>query len=292
MTRWLHASVKGFASRQRRRQTYLHLEALEGRTVPSTAQHVLLLSVDGLHQADISDPDLQSSLANIISLSKTGIMYTDASTTSPSDSFPGTLSYLTGAGPGTTGVYYDDSYSRTLFAPAIVGSSTPGTETQFAENIDKDSSLINGGGNSDASSIDPAQLPLSQILAVSGETQTGAARGTTIAYQLAHNPILNDGKITGVIMAGDSGTQLATFMVQQATPDPNLSNIANDALPLQFISGGTNFSSTPGANHLSISTGVLTLTWASGLAPAGTSVTINYNYGTPVYPRVNSSNLL
>ena len=81
---------------------------------PSTqgpAQHVLLLSVDGLHQADVTDPNLAPDLTNILKLQQGGVSYTNASTTSPSDSFPGTLSYLSGAGPGTTGVFYDDSYS-------------------------------------------------------------------------------------------------------------------------------------------------------------------------------------
>jgi hypothetical protein len=116
--------------------------------------------VDGLHQADVTDPNLQPYLTNIISLQNQGVTYTKATTTKPSDSFPGTLSYLTGAGPGTTGVYYDDSYSRTLLPPtALGGGSTPGTEAQYAENIDINSNLLNGGGNSDASSIDPNQLP-------------------------------------------------------------------------------------------------------------------------------------
>jgi YVTN family beta-propeller protein len=121
----------------------------------------LLLSVDGLHQADVSDPNLAADLMNLAKLQKAGVTYANASTTKPSDSFPGTLSYLTGAGAGTTGVFYDDSYSRTLFAPGSnPATAKPGTEVQYAENIDKDPSLLSGGGNFDASSIDPNQLPV------------------------------------------------------------------------------------------------------------------------------------
>lgn len=128
---------------------------------PPAVSHVLIISVDGLHQADVTDPALQQSLATIEALKQQGISYSHASTTHPSDSFPGTLAYLTGAGPGTTGVFYDDSYSRTLFAPGSnPAKSSPGTEVQYAENIDKNQNLISGGGNFDASSIDPAQLPL------------------------------------------------------------------------------------------------------------------------------------
>ena len=124
------------------------------------AQHELLLSVDGLHSADVSDPQLAPVLTNIENLQKSGVTYTNAFTTSPSDSFPGTLSYLTGAGPGTTGVFYDDSYSRTLTAPGSNSTAQPGTEVQYAENIDKNSALLSGGGNFDASSIDPTKLPI------------------------------------------------------------------------------------------------------------------------------------
>src|SRR5262245_27460234 len=82
----------------RRRQ--LQLELLEDRFLPTTGafQHVLLLSVDGLREADIADPVLQASsnpnndkpvLQNIMGLENQGVTYSAASTTSPSDSFPG-----------------------------------------------------------------------------------------------------------------------------------------------------------------------------------------------------------
>jgi arylsulfatase A-like enzyme len=140
---------------------YLGVERLEERALLSApAQHVLLLSVDGLHAADLSDPGLQAFLTNALSLQNGGVTYTNAHTTSPSDSFPGTLSYLTGAGPGTTGVFYDDSYSRTLLAPGSNSNAAPGTEVTYFEVIDKNPALISGGGNFDASSIDPSLLPI------------------------------------------------------------------------------------------------------------------------------------
>src|SRR5262249_59328193 len=124
-------------------------------------------------------------------------------TTKPSDSFPGTLAYLTGAGPGTTGVFYDDSYSRTLFAPGSdVTTAKPGTEVTYFEAIDKNQALISGGGNFDATSIDPAKLPLNskgqpvypnQFLKVSSifdvAHQAGLYTAFTAqhpAYQIAH----------------------------------------------------------------------------------------------------------
>src|SRR5208337_3869250 len=152
--------------RRKRPRPCLLVDGLENRVLLSSsqidppAQHVLLLSVDGLHNADVSDPQLAPVLTNIQNLQNSGVTYTNAFTTTPSDSFPGTLSYLTGAGPGTTGVFYDDSYSRTLTAPGSNSSAQPGTEVQYAENIDKNSALLSGGGNFDASSIDPSKLPI------------------------------------------------------------------------------------------------------------------------------------
>jgi arylsulfatase A-like enzyme len=152
----------GRDQRTRQKRVHLLLEKLEDRCVPdaATAQHELLLSVDGLHNADLSDPQLASVLRNIESLQDSGVTYTNAFTTSPSDSFPGTLSYLTGANPGTTGVFYDDSYSRTLLPPGSSSNAQPGTEVTYFEAIDKNQALISGGGNFDASSIDPSQLPI------------------------------------------------------------------------------------------------------------------------------------
>ncbi|HEY9642173.1 MAG TPA: alkaline phosphatase family protein [Coleofasciculaceae cyanobacterium] len=123
-------------------------------------QHVLLLSVDGLRQADLIDPALQSSLPNLKQLAQTGVSYTNAYTSSPSDSFPGILNYLTGAGPKTTGVYYDDSYDRQLIAPGGAASSPKGSEIAYDESIDKDTTLLSGGGNFSTGSLDPAKLPL------------------------------------------------------------------------------------------------------------------------------------
>jgi hypothetical protein len=145
------------------RRLRLDVERLEERTLldgSPAAQHVLLLSVDGLHQGDVADPNLAPFLSNTLQLQGSGVTYTNAHTTSPSDSFPGTLSYLTGAGPGTTGVFYDDSYSRTLLPPGSSLGAPPGTEVTYFEAIDNNSALISGGGNFDASSINPALLPV------------------------------------------------------------------------------------------------------------------------------------
>ncbi|WP_035847523.1 alkaline phosphatase family protein [Kitasatospora azatica] len=111
------------------------------------AKHVLLISVDGLHQSDLSwyiAQHPQSALARLVG---GGVEYTNAKTTTPSDSFPGMVAQLTGGGPGTTGVYYDDSYDATLL-PAGTTDCTkakPGAEVDLTEDLDRNQSSIDAG---------------------------------------------------------------------------------------------------------------------------------------------------
>src|SRR5215471_12006245 len=98
-----------------------------------TIKRVLLLSVDGLHAVDLANCVVARTCPHLAQLAETGITYTNAVTTKPSDSFPGMLAQVTGATSKSTGVFYDDSYDRTLFAPSGGGSSCvmgPGAETQ------------------------------------------------------------------------------------------------------------------------------------------------------------------
>lgn len=147
-------------------------------------KHVLLLSVDGLHQSDLmwyvrTHPDSTLSL-----LVKQGTDFTNAQTPFPSDSFPGMTAPMTGGNPKSTGIYYDDTYNRSLYSPAAYSSTgapnplhdcsglTLGTEVTYFEALDKDPlSLDAGQGLSGlpstilgltpnaASLIDPQQLP-------------------------------------------------------------------------------------------------------------------------------------
>jgi hypothetical protein len=116
--------------------------------------HVLLISIDGLHEVDLArfvaaHPD--SALAG---LARHGITYANAAAAVPNDSFPGLLALVTGGSPASTGVYYDDSYDRNLAAPCS-NCSTKGTEVAFDESIDIDADKPDGGGG-----IDPKKLPL------------------------------------------------------------------------------------------------------------------------------------
>ncbi len=96
-------------------------------------KHVLLISVDGLHALDLSNYVASHPDSNLAELSRHGVTYTNNSTSSPSDSFPGLASLVTGGSPVTTGLWYDDTYNRVLSPPAQTdglgnpGGSCPGS---------------------------------------------------------------------------------------------------------------------------------------------------------------------
>ena len=139
------------------------------------ARHVLLISVDGLHQTDLAwyagkHPD--SALARLV---RGGVNYTNAQTPFPSDSFPGMVGQVTGGNPKTTGIYYDDSWNNTLL-PAGTTSCvgvTPGVEVTYFEQLDQNplaldagqglaglpDSILNMTGNP-TTLIDTTQLPV------------------------------------------------------------------------------------------------------------------------------------
>jgi hypothetical protein len=136
------------------------LGLLAGIAINATAQaadidHVLLISVDGLHALDVAryvEGHPNSALAE---LSRHGVTYSNARAPANSDSFPGLLALVTGGSPISHGLFYDVSYDRTLFDPTNVScSGGPGNMMVFDESIDRYSS-----GNVSLNIIDPSKLP-------------------------------------------------------------------------------------------------------------------------------------
>ena len=107
-------------------------------------KHVLVISVDGMHQTDLAAYVKAHPSSTIAGLVNHGLEYTAAKTTLPSDSFPGMVAQFTGAGPGASGVYYDDTYNHALLAPGTKDCTTAaaGTEVPWTEQIDKSQSPI------------------------------------------------------------------------------------------------------------------------------------------------------
>src|SRR6201992_381034 len=71
-------------------------------------QHVLLISVDGMHQSDLNWYVAHYPGSELARLATGGAEYTGAQTTDPSDSDPGGTGIMTGGDPKVTGIYYDD----------------------------------------------------------------------------------------------------------------------------------------------------------------------------------------
>jgi type I phosphodiesterase/nucleotide pyrophosphatase len=147
-------------------------------------KHVLLLSIDGMHAIDFYNcangikgvNGGQPYCPNMVALSPTTINYVNATSSRPSDSFPGMAALASGGTPKSTGVYYDVAYDRSLDAPAektgtglgpgpcIPYTEPTGTTTDFDQGLEFDDTKLNGGapgaGLTDGgiASIDPKKL--------------------------------------------------------------------------------------------------------------------------------------
>jgi hypothetical protein len=123
-------------------------------------KHVLLLSVDGMHEVDLQRYVKFHPTSAFARLIAHGVHFTNAHTSRPSDSFPGLLAFMTGGSPRSHGVFYDDSYDHKLFPPNSNCKGQPGTEVLYAENLDFDLTKLDGGGPPNSNHIDPANLPM------------------------------------------------------------------------------------------------------------------------------------
>jgi Type I phosphodiesterase / nucleotide pyrophosphatase len=130
---------------------------LHGRngSVPrrNPVQHVLLLSIDGMHSLDLANLVKEKPDSALAKLSLHAVTYCNASTSFPSNSWPGLLSMVAGGSPNVTGVIFENSYDRSLSPPAS-DCSKIGTAVIFDSSIDKNRDAVDGGGG-----IDPDKLP-------------------------------------------------------------------------------------------------------------------------------------
>lgn len=127
------------------------------------AKHVLLISVDGLHALDLTNYVNAHPKSTLAQLSAHGKTYSNASTSQPSDSFPGLSSLVTGGSPTTAGLWYDVTWNRKLSPPAqnnpygaaYTAGACPaaGTVVEYDEYADTDLTQLDGGG------LNPAYLP-------------------------------------------------------------------------------------------------------------------------------------
>jgi hypothetical protein len=198
----------------------------------SQIRHVLLISVDGMHQQDLAwyvRTYPQSVLAGLVGH---GIEYNHAETTIPSDSFPATVGLTTGGSPGVTGFYYDDTYNYDVFPAGTkkcVGAP-PGGQVNYDNSIDVNPNALDAGeGLTDLpgsilqmtsnlrSVISPASLPVSaktckpiypnQYLKVNTIFNVVHDAGLRTAWSDKHPSYL--------VLAGPSGTGVDDFFTPE-----------------------------------------------------------------------------
>jgi hypothetical protein len=113
----------------------------------SQIRHVLLLSVDGMHQQDLVWYVSHYPRSTLADLVRRGTEYSNALTTIPSDSFPATAGLMTGGDPGVTGFYYDDTYNYDVFPPGTTkcAGPPPGGQVTYDNSIDVNPNSLDAG---------------------------------------------------------------------------------------------------------------------------------------------------
>ena len=128
-------------------------------------EHVLIVSIDGMHGQDLARCVADKTCPNIAVLAQHGVTYTNAYTPGLSDSVPGLAALVTGGSPRSTGLFYDDVYDRTLYAGTNTQcTGTPGVEVFLQELVGIDAmnggplTHLDGGG-----AFNPQQLPRRKV---------------------------------------------------------------------------------------------------------------------------------
>ena len=117
-------------------------------------QHVLLISVDGMHQSDLNWYIANNPNSELAQLASGGAEFTNNHTSDPSDSDPGGTALMTGGDPRATGVYYDVAYNHAVDeagAACTPGQPATGGDAIYDSPDDKLNAvpdlLNNGSGN-------------------------------------------------------------------------------------------------------------------------------------------------
>jgi hypothetical protein len=223
-----------------------------------TAKHVLLISVDGLHQSDLAWYIKQHPGSALALLVRQGVEFTHAQTPVPSDSFPGMVGQVTGGNPSSTGVYYDDSWNRSLFPAGTTDCSTatPGAEVTYFEQADMNPLSLDAGQGLGAlpgsilqmtgnptTLIDRSQLPVDpatcqpvyphQYIKVNTIFEVARAAGLLTAWSDKHAAY--------EILNGPSGAGIQDLFTPEINSDAPTSGSPNDwttdnALTMQYDS--------------------------------------------------------
>ncbi len=121
-------------------------------------RRVLVISIDGMHSLDFALWVKHNPSSAIAQLASRGINFSNASSSKPSDSIPATTAIFTGGTPAVSGMWYDDAYNRSWFAPTnITCTGTPGTTFSLKGDIDVDPQPTVVTATNET--VDPAKSP-------------------------------------------------------------------------------------------------------------------------------------
>ncbi|MGI8413043.1 MAG: alkaline phosphatase family protein [Solirubrobacteraceae bacterium] len=156
-----------------RRQRRSHLDR---RSPSHPVAHVLMISVDGLHESDLEWYMRAHPGSALAKLARGGTRYANARASVPSDAYAGTVAALTGGDPGVSGIYSGLGYDHDVLVPGSTScaAGTPrGARVDFGSSIDRDPASIDAGQGlaglprtilqmtgSPHRLIDPARLPV------------------------------------------------------------------------------------------------------------------------------------
>ena len=199
-------------------------------------RHVLLISVDGLHQQDLAWYVRTHPNSVLAALTRHGLEYAGAMTPFPSDSFPGMVGQVTGGDPGVTGVYYDDTWNHDVFPAGTAKCSgpPPGGEVSYTEAADINQLSIDAGQglsglpgsilqmtSNPLTVMNPAALPVSpvtckpiipsQYVKVNTVFEVARQHGLRTAWSDKH-PAYE-------ILSGPSGTSVQDFFTPEINSD-------------------------------------------------------------------------
>src|SRR5579863_9727966 len=222
--------------------------------------HVLLISIDGMHAVDYQNCVAANTCPNLASLGRTGVNYTRTSTSRPSDSFPGLMALVTGGTPKSVGAFYDVAWDRVLAPPATTtgnglaaGTCTTGhnngTQTEYEEGDEINQLLLNGGGpyksiiDGGVLSLDASKLirdPFSKPIACAPVYPWNFIRTNTI-YGVIHAAggytAWSDKHAVYAAVSGPTGTSSPSNVDDYYSPEVN-----SNQVPLPGITtAGTNF---------------------------------------------------
>ena len=208
-------------------------------------KHVLLISVDGLHQQDLARFVRTHPHSVLAGLAAHGVEYSNAQTPFPSDSFPGMVGQVTGGDPGVTGIYYDDTWNHNVFPAGTTSckGAPPGGEAGYEEAADVDPTALDAGQglkglpgsilhmtSNPVKVINPAALPVSA--ATCKPILPGAYLKVNTVFEVARRHGLrtawSDKHPVYQVLAGPSGKGVQDFFTPEINSDANGFPAGND----------------------------------------------------------------